>query len=74
MDSVRSVAFSPDGGTLASRSYDTIHLWDAITGTHKRTLIGHTGHEALALLRSVRMEGRLLVTMGTTVLSGSGML
>ena len=40
---VRSVAFSPDGGTLASGSYDnTIRLWDGVTGAHKRTLTGHT--------------------------------
>ena len=41
---VRSVSFSPDGGTLASGSADaTIRLWDAATGAHLRTLTGHTG-------------------------------
>ena len=40
---VRSVSFSPDGGTIASGSYDaTIRLWDAATGDHRRTLTGHT--------------------------------
>ena len=40
---VSSVAFSPDGGTLASGSWDnTIRLWDAGTGEHKNTLTGHT--------------------------------
>ena len=40
---VNSVAFSPDGNTLASGSYDnTIRLWDGITGEHKHTLTGHT--------------------------------
>ena len=42
-DQVYSVAFSPDGNTLASGSWDnTIHLWNAHTGEHIRTLSGHT--------------------------------
>ena len=36
------MAFSPDGGTLASESVD-VWLWDAATGQHKATLAGHTG-------------------------------
>ena len=41
-DTVYSVAFSPDGQTLASGSADdTIILWDATTGEYKETLIGH---------------------------------
>ena len=39
---VRTVAFRPDGSTMASGGEDNVvMLWDAITGEHKQTLIGH---------------------------------
>ncbi|MXV78148.1 WD40 repeat domain-containing protein [Candidatus Poribacteria bacterium] len=42
--SVLTLAFSPDGETLASGSRDTtIRLWDTKTTYHKVTLTGHSG-------------------------------
>ena len=39
-----SIAFSPDGKTIASGSADeTIRLWDAHTGQHEATFTGHSG-------------------------------
>ena len=40
---VLSVAFNPDGSTLAGGGWDgTIHLWDATTRQHRNMLTGHT--------------------------------
>jgi eukaryotic-like serine/threonine-protein kinase len=42
-DEVLSVAFSPDGRTLASGSHDNVvRLWDPLTGQLLRTLTGHS--------------------------------
>ena len=41
-DSVNSLAFSPDGNTLASGTWhDTVRLWDVATATQKKALTNH---------------------------------
>ena len=38
-----AIAYSPDGNTIATGSYDrTVRLWDADTGKHKTTFTGYT--------------------------------
>ena len=62
---VNSVAFSPDGTTLASgagRPDNTVRLWDVATGQHKATLTGHTNS-----ILSVAFSPD-----GTTLASGGG--
>jgi WD40 repeat protein/DNA-binding SARP family transcriptional activator/class 3 adenylate cyclase len=39
----RGVAWSPDGGTIATTNTDTVRVWDASTGRLRATLHGHTG-------------------------------
>ena len=46
---VTSIAFSPDGKTLVSASYDdTVRLWDVHTGKHKATISANATHIAFS--------------------------
>ena len=60
--SVASVAFSPDGRSVVSGSYDHMsRLWDAATGAQLQTLGGHSGS----------VDSVAFFTDGRSVLSGS---
>jgi WD40 repeat protein/tetratricopeptide (TPR) repeat protein len=78
--SSESVAWSPDGSTLATTGNDSrIYLWDAATGSRKATLEGAINaglrasfHPAGTLLTSYGWEGRLRLwdaVVGRLVLS-----
>jgi len=56
-----SVAFSPDGKTIASAGSGPIRLWDLATGKELQRIVGHEG-----ILRSVAFsaDGKTLVAAG----------
>ena len=59
-----SIAFSPDGSTLAvgSSSDGTVLLWGVATGNHINTLTGHTGHTAWIRSVAFSPDGRTLAS------------
>ncbi len=59
---VNSVAFSPDGTTLASGSADTtVRLWDVASGQEAQIL---TGHDAPVLAVGFDADGKALISAG----------
>jgi WD40 repeat protein len=58
---IRSLAFSPDGKSLAT-SGDDVRLWDTATGKQLSTLRGHDGMVIVVIFAA---SGRQLVTAGT---------
>ncbi len=65
---VDSMAFSPDGQTLAVSSRSEIQLWDTVTGIHKVTLKGQGSFNRLVF----SPDGRTLAAKGEVWRNESG--
>jgi WD40 repeat protein len=59
---VNYVAYSPDGNRIALASYNTVSVWDALTGKKSLILQGHTGYISHVAFSP---DGKLLATDGS---------
>ena len=79
-DFITSVAFSPDGGLLASRPGNAVRLWDVAARQHVATLEGHdAGVESVAFSPTSSSSPRRLDSAGArsamtpaTIWTGTG--
>jgi WD40 repeat protein len=70
-DSVKSMAFSPDGKQVVSGSDDkTVRLWDTVTGVALKTLEGHSHYvNSVAFSPDGKLQPALCV-LGDWVVEG----
>lgn len=67
-DHINAVAWSPDGGRIASASNDqTVQVWEALTGRH---LLTYTAHHTLVSYVAWSPDSRRVVSATSDLLSG----
>jgi len=60
-----SVAFSPDGATVAAGCADgAVRLWDVAAGESTATLLGHSGHVWSVAFEENSDAGRVVLVTG----------